>query len=394
MKVPLLDIGRQHEPIADELKRAFSDALTSSRFIRGPELEALEREFAVYCGTERAVGCASGTDALILALQALGISRGEIAITTPFTFFATAGAIVRAGGVPAFVDIREDTFNMDPCELESWLNRNCAVTDRGVVHRALKTRVAAVVPVHLFGQTADMDGILRVGREWGLPVIEDACQSAGAAWKGRKAGSIGDVGCFSFFPSKNLGALGDGGMLTTDNHALADRLVLLREHGGKGYLHAEVGTNSRLDSIQAAFLRIKLRHLEAWHRGRRRNAALYDGALAEIPEVRTPVTAEGAWSVYNQYTVRALDRDGLLAWLKERGIGCAVYYPLCLHLQKCFEYLGYRKGDFPAAEACSADVISLPVFGELRREELDAVVEAVGAYYGRRRRPGCEAARR
>jgi dTDP-4-amino-4,6-dideoxygalactose transaminase len=384
MKVPLLDIGRQHEPIAEELKRAFSDALATSRFIKGPELEALEQEFAGYCGTERAVGCASGTDAIILALQALGIAPGEIAVTTPFTFFATAGAIVRAGGVPAFVDVREDTFNMDPSELESWLNRNCAVTDRGVVHRAMKARVAAVMPVHLFGQTADMDGIPEICRKWGLPVIEDACQSVGAGWKGRKAGSMGELGCFSFFPSKNLGALGDGGMLTTNDHALADRLVLLREHGGQGYLHAEVGTNSRLDSLQAAFLRIKLRRLEAWHQGRRRNASLYDAALAEVPEVRTPVIAEGAWSVYNQYTIRARNRDGLLAGLKEQEIGCAVYYPLCLHLQKCFEYLGYRKGDFPTAEACSSDVISLPVFGELRRDELDAVVEAVGAFYGRK----------
>ena len=384
MKVPLLDIGRQHEPIADELKRAFSDALATSRFIKGPELEALEQEFAGYCGTERAVGCASGTDAIILALQAMGIAPGEIAVTTPFTFFATAGAIVRAGGIPAFVDIREDTFNMDPGELESWLNRNCAVTDRGVVHRAMKTRVAAVVPVHLFGQTADMDRILEVCRKWCLPVIEDACQSVGADWMGRKAGSMGDLGCFSFFPSKNLGALGDGGMLTTNDQALADRLVLLREHGGQGYLHAEVGTNSRLDSLQAAFLRIKLRCLETWHRGRRRNAALYDAALGDLPEVRTPAIAEGASSVYNQYTIRARNRDGLLASLKEQEVGCAVYYPLCLHLQKCFEYLGYRKGDFPVSEACSADVISLPVFGELRREELDAVVEAVGAYYGRK----------
>lgn len=384
MKVPMLDIGRQHEPVLEELKAAFSEALSTSRFIKGPELDWLEDEFAGYCGTSRAVGCASGTDALILALQAVGMEPGDMAVTTPFSFFASAGAIVRAGGVPAFVDVREDTFNMCPDELESWLNRNCASTHRGAVHRVMKARVAAVVPVHLFGQTADMDGILRVCRKWGLRVVEDACQSAGATWKGQKAGSMGDVGCFSFFPSKNLGALGDGGMLTTNDPSLADRLVLLREHGGQGYLHSEVGTNSRLDAIQAAFLRVKLRRLESWHEGRRRNAAFYDDAFSGMPEVKTPVIHPDAGSVFNQYTLKVRQRDGLLASLRSREIGCAVYYPLCLHLQKCFEYLGCRAGDFPAAEACSAEAISLPVFGELQPGELEAVVDAVRGFYAGR----------
>ncbi len=381
MKVPMLDIHRQHVPILDELNAVFREALETSRFIKGPELDMLEAEFAGYCETRRAVGCASGTDALILAMQAVGMAPGEIAVTTPFTFFATAGAVVRAGGVPAFVDIREDTFNMDARELESWLNRNCACTDRGVVHRVMKTRVAAVIPVHLFGQTADMDAIQDVCERWGLPVVEDACQSVGASWKGRKAGSMGQLGCFSFFPSKNLGALGDGGMLTANDAELADQLVLLREHGGQGYMHATVGTNSRLDALQAAFLRVKLRRLESWHAGRRANAAFYDKAFENLSHVRTPVIAEGAESIYNQYTLRVKNRDGLLEHLRSQGIGCAVYYPLCLHQQKCFEYLGYRRGDFPVAEACSADVISLPVFGELTAEELKAVVTAVKGFY-------------
>lgn len=381
MKVPMLDIHRQHEPILDELNAVFREALETSRFIKGPELDMLEAEFAAYCSTRRAVGCASGTDALILAMQAVGMEPGEIAVTTPFTFFATAGAVVRAGGVPAFVDIRSDTFNMDSRELESWLNRNCAVTERGVVHRVLKTRVAAVIPVHLFGQTADMDEILDVCGRWGIPVVEDACQSVGATWKGRKAGSMGQLGCFSFFPSKNLGALGDGGMLTANDPELADRLVLLREHGGQGYMHATVGTNSRLDALQAAFLRVKLRRLESWHKGRRENAAFYDRAFENHPNVRTPVIADGAVSIYNQYTLRVDDRDGLLEHLRSLGIGCAVYYPLCLHRQKCFEYLGYSGGDFPVAEACSADVISLPVFGELSKDELETVANAVKGFY-------------
>jgi dTDP-4-amino-4,6-dideoxygalactose transaminase len=388
MKVPMLDIARQHEPILDELKAAFSEALSTSRFIKGPELEALESEFAAYCHTRRAVGCASGTDALILALQAVGLREGDVAVTTPFSFFASAGAIVRAGGVPAFVDIRGDTFNMDPRELESWLNRNCASTDRGVVHRAMKTRVAAVIPVHLFGQTADMDEIMRIARRWGLPVVEDACQSIGASWKGAPAGSLGDVGCFSFFPSKNLGALGDGGMLSTNDPELADRLLLLREHGGQGYIHSTVGTNSRLDALQAAFLRIKLRRLDNWHEGRRKNAGVYDEAFRGMEGVKTPVVIPGAESVFNQYTIRTENRDGLLAHLKSLDIGCAVYYPLCLHLQKCFDCLGYRIGDFPVAEACSADVISLPVFAELSEAEIETVISAVKGFHGQNAQQG------
>ena len=234
MPVPLLDINRQHARIKDELKKVFADALDTSRFIKGPEMENLEKEFAQYSGTADAVGCASGTDALILALQAVGIKRDELAITVPFTFFATAGAIVRAGGTPVFTDILPDTFNMDPDKLENWLNTNCAITERGVVHRDSGKRVAAVMPVHIFGQVANMDAICAIGRNWGIPVIEDAAQAVGAGWRDNTAGSMGDMGCFSFFPSKNLGALGDGGMVTTSNPQLAERLRRLREPGGQG----------------------------------------------------------------------------------------------------------------------------------------------------------------
>jgi len=381
MQVPLLDINRQHADIKEELTQVFADALSSSRFIKGPDMEALEKEFAQYSGTADAIACASGTDALILALQAIGLQRDELVITVPFTFFATAGAIVRAGGTPVFVDILPDTFNMDPDLLQEWLNNNCAITNRGVVHRKTRKKVAAIMPVHLFGQICNMDAILATASTWDLPVIEDAAQAAGAGWEDSRAGSLGTIGCFSFFPSKNLGALGDGGMLTTNDPELAVRLRSIREHGGKGYLHSEVGTNSRLDAIQAGFLRVKLRKLEEWHAGRRANAERYNKAFAHISQVKTPSIDPRALSVYNQYTLLAENRDELLSFLRARQIGCAVYYPLSLHLQECFADLGYSKGDFKISEGCSEKVISLPVFGELTKEEQDEVIAAVKEFY-------------
>ena len=381
MPVPLLDINRQHAPLIDELKDVFANALDTSRFIKGPEMEQFETEFADYCGTSRAVGCASGTDALILSLQAVGVEPGDRVITTPFTFFSSAGAIVRAGGVPLFVDILPDTFNMDPSCLSSFLDAKCAITERGVIHRSSGGRVAAVMPVHLFGQTVDMGEIGRICKSWELPVIEDACQAVGARWAKKRAGNLGTTGCFSFFPSKNLGALGDAGCVTTSDEEIASRLERLREHGGQGYFHSEVGTNSRLDAIQAGFLRVKLRHLDSWHEGRRRNASYYAEALGDLEQMRMPVIDKRAWSVYNQFTILAEDRDGLLEHLRGGGIGCAVYYPLPLHLQECFGWLGYMKGDFPVSERSSGSVISLPVFGELTEAEIEEVVKAVRDFY-------------
>ena len=383
MQVPLLDINRQHADIKDELKEVFAKALDSSRFIKGPEMEELEKEFAAYSLTEQAVGCASGTDALILALQAIGLKKDDLVITVPFTFFATAGAIVRAGGTPIFIDILPDTFNMDPDLLEGWLNDNCAITNRGVVEKKSGKRVAAIMPVHLFGQVANMDSIIATAKTWELPVVEDAAQAVGAKWRHSKAGSLGTVGCFSFFPSKNLGALGDGGMLTTNDPKIAKNLRKIREHGGAGYLHSEVGTNSRLDALQAGFLRVKLRKLEEWHAGRRANAERYNKAFAEISEVQTPVIDPRAWSIYNQYTLLAENRDELLTFLRDKGIGCAVYYPLPLHLQGCFNDLGYKEGDFKVSEDLSKKVISLPVFGELTKEEQDEVIFSVKEFYSK-----------
>jgi len=384
MAVPLLDISRQHQPIIEDLRSVFNKALETSRFIKGPEMEKLEKEFSEYCGSEKAIGCASGTDALILALMAVGVGHGEYVLTSPFTFFASAGAIVRAGGIPVYIDILPDSFNIDPDILSRWLMDNCAITDRGVVDRRTGSRVAAVMPVHLFGQMADMDRLMTICNDWRLPVVEDACQAVGAKWSGRKAGSWGAAGCFSFFPSKNLGALGDGGMVTTNNPEIADRIVSLREHGGKGYLHDEVGFNSRLDAIQAGFLRVKLSHLDSWHRGRRKNARFYNSAFRNVSQVTSPVIKRAAWSVYNQYTLKVSRRDELLKFLRKHDIGCSVYYPLPLHLQKCFESLGYKNGDFPVSEAVSKEVISIPVFGELTEDELVEVVETIKAFYARK----------
>ena len=381
MAVPLLDIGRQHRPLLKDLRKVFDKALETSAFIKGSELVSLEEEFSKYCGTKIAVGCASGTDALILALMASGLKSGEYVITTPFTFFATAGAVVRAGGIPVFVDILSDTFNMDPDLLSDWLRNNCAVTNRGIVEKSSGTRVSAVMPVHLFGQMAEMDRIMTICNDWRIPVVEDAAQAVGAKWEGKKAGSFGTAGCFSFFPSKNLGALGDGGMVTTGDHETAERIVRLREHGGQGYIHRDVGFNSRLDALQAGFLRVKLSHLEEWHKGRRKNANFYRSAFKSVKQVKTPVIRKNAWSVYNQYTLRAENRDELLAWLRNRDIGSAVYYPLPLHIQECFECLGYKEGDFPVSENASKEVISLPVFGELTDTELNEVVDSVKGFY-------------
>lgn len=383
MAVPLLDINRQHAPLLDELREVFNSVLETSRFIKGPEHDGLQDDFAEYCGVKMAVGCASGTDALILSLMAVGVKKDTYVITTPFTFFATAGAIVRAGGIPVFIDILPDTYNMDPEKLQEWFAENCAVTSRGVVNKADGFRIAAVMPIHLFGQMADMDRIMEICNDWQIPAVEDAAQAVGATWNGRKAGSFGITGCFSFFPSKNLGALGDGGMVTTSDKNIEERLISLREHGGKGYYHSEVGFNSRLDSLQAAFVRVKFRYLEKWHKGRRTNASAYNKAFKSVKEIITPVIDKRAVSIYNQYTVRAENRDELLAALREQNIGCAVYYPLPLHLQECFAYLGYKDGDLPISEKACKEVMSLPVFGELTREEQKEVIDAVKAFYAK-----------
>jgi dTDP-4-amino-4,6-dideoxygalactose transaminase len=370
MPVPLLDLRAQHAAIREDVVRAMMEVVDAQAFILGEPVAALERDVAELSRTRHAIGCASGTDALLLALRAIDAGAGDEVITTPFTFFATAGTIHNAGATPVFVDIDPATFNISP----------------EAVAAAIGPNTKAIIPVDLFGQMAPIEEVALVAK--GIPVIEDAAQSIGARrqidgeW--RMAGEAATIGTFSFFPSKNLGGYGDGGMIVTQNDQLALRLSKLRVHGGlKTYFHEEVGFNSRLDALQAAVLRAKLPHLAAWSAARRRNAAFYDAAFADLADVRTPLVDPANESIYNQYTIRAERRDELQAFLKERGIGTSIYYPLPLHLQPCFAYLGYKAGAFPETERAASEVLSLPIYPELTQSQLDEVVSTVRAFYGR-----------
>lgn len=370
MTVPLLDLKAQHDTIRDDVLAAAMSVIDGQTFILGEPVAELEREVAALSGTRYAVGCANGTDALLLALRALEVGRDDEVITTPFTFFATAGAIHNVGARPVFVDIEPSTFNIDPA----------------AVAAAVTPRSKAVIAVDLFGQMAPVEAVAAAAG--GLPVIEDAAQSIGARrrvgddWVTAGAGAT--IGTFSFFPSKNLGGWGDGGMMVTQDEALYEALAKLRTHGSRRtYFHEIVGYNSRLDALQAAVLRAKLPHLAAWSAQRRANAAYYDAAFAGLDEVVTPVIDPRNESIYNQYTIRVPRRDALQEHLKAAGIGNAVYYPLPLHLQPCFAYLGYREGQCPEAERASREVLSLPIYPELTRTQLDEVVSAVRAFFGR-----------
>jgi dTDP-4-amino-4,6-dideoxygalactose transaminase len=375
-QVPLLNLRTQHKAIRDEVLAAITKVVDSQKFILGEDVQRLEDEIAVYCGARYAVGCASGSDALFLALLALEIRPGDEVLTTPYTFFATAGAISRIGAVPVFVDVEEQTFNMD-------------------VNLAAKTlaahpRVRALLPVHLFGGCADMDPLCEMARERSIPVIEDAAQSIGSEYKGRRAGSIGLIGCFSFFPSKNLGGYGDGGMLTTNDSKLAERLKALRVHGRTGkYFHEWIGVNSRLDSLQAAVLRVKLRYLDEWSAGRQRNSERYRSQLAKSPIPVTPPmpAAYQMRHIYNQFVIRCAERDRLQAYLKDQGIGSEIYYPLPLHLQPCYSSLGHRKSDFPVSEKLAAESLALPVQGELPFEDIDYVCATIRTFYSQSGQP-------
>ena len=370
MPVPLLDLKAQHATIRDDVVAAVMGVVDSQLFILGDAVASLERSVAALSHVRHAIGCANGTDALLLALRALDVGRGDEVITTPFTFFATAGTIHNVGATPVFVDIEPDTFNIRP----------------DAVAAARTGQSKAVIPVDLFGQMAAIEAVATAVP--GLPVIEDAAQSIGARrmidgeW--RMAGEVPTIGTFSFFPSKNLGGYGDGGMIVTQDDAIAERLRRLRVHGGaKQYFHDEVGYNSRLDALQAAVLSAKLPHLAGWSAKRRQNAAHYDAAFADLADVRTPTVRPENESIFNQYTIRVPRRDALQAFLKERGIGSAIYYPLPLHLQPCFAYLGYREGQCPESERASKEVLSLPIFPELAQSQLDEVVAGVRAFFGR-----------
>lgn len=370
MAVPLLDLKAQYATIKRDVVDAMMRVVDDQAFILGDPVARLERDVAALSNTTHAVGCANGSDALLLALRALGVGAGDEVVTTPFTFFATGGAVHNVGARPVFVDIDPRTFNVGP----------------DAVRAGITARTKAVIAVDLFGQMAPIEQIVDAAA--GIPVIEDAAQSIGAsraiAGKPAMAGEAAAIGTFSFFPSKNLGGYGDGGMLVCQDDGLHETLMKLRTHGSRRtYYHEIVGYNSRLDALQAAVLHAKLPHLESWSAGRRRNAAYYDQAFADVPEVVVPYVDPANTSIFNQYTIRVADRDGLKAHLTERGIGSSIYYPLPLHLQPCFAYLEYRAGSCPESERASAEVLSLPIYPELTSAQLDEVVASVRSYFGR-----------
>jgi dTDP-4-amino-4,6-dideoxygalactose transaminase len=368
VKVPLLDLRAQYAPLRDEILAALARVADSQRFILGPEVEALEHELARQIGVGHAVAVSSGTDALLLALMALGVGPGDEVVTSPYSFFATAGAVARLGARPVFVDIDPATFNLDPAGLAA----------------AITPRTKAILPVHLFGLAADMDPILDEASRSGVPVIEDAAQAIGAAYGGRPVGSLGAFGCFSFFPSKNLGAFGDAGLLTTNDAARASRARVLRTHGMEPrYIHHALGGNFRMDALQAAVLRVKAPHLPAWTEARRLNAGRYVRLFREAGlegRIRLPVEPPGRRHVFNQFVIRISARDELKQHLDARGIGNEIYYPVPFHLQPCFADLGHAAGDFPRAERAAAESLALPVYGELTMAEQETVVEAVAEF--------------
>jgi len=387
MSVPVLDLTRQYRRIETEIQQAVAEVFTSQHFILGKHGKALEQEAALHLGADHAVGVASGTDALLLGLRVLGLHPGEGVITTPFTFFATAGAIHNAGGRPFFVDVDPETFNLSPLALRRFLDVECVRGEGGrPVHRSTGTTIRVLLPVHLYGLCCDMDALNSLAREWGLLVLEDACQAYGSTYKGRRAGVLGDMAGFSFFPTKNLGGAGDGGLVTTGDAALAEALRMWRVHGSRErYVHETIGYNSRLDEIQAAVLRVKLRHVDDWNGERVRVAERYGQALEGIPGVKAPSVPEGYAHIYHQYVIRTAERDVLKTFLDGKGIGSMIYYPIPLHLQSCFRFLGYKEGAFPESERAAAEVLALPVFAELREEEVMEVAEAIRDFHAGRR---------
>jgi dTDP-4-amino-4,6-dideoxygalactose transaminase len=374
MRVPLLDLTAQYRSLSDQLQAVVLQTMEEQRFILGPAVDRFEAQVADLLGVEHAIGCASGTDALLLSLRAVDAGAGAEVVTSPFTFFATAGAIHNVGARPVFADIESETFNLDP----------------EAARAAITERTRALMPVHLFGQMAPMDRFRAIADDAGAALIEDAAQAIAARQRLEDGseittGTLGDACAFSFFPSKNLGAFGDAGMVVTNDGGLAERLYRLRVHGGRQmYHHEEVGYNSRLDALQAAVLSVKLPHLEGWTRRRQENARFYDEALADVEEIRTPVVAPGNASIFNQYTIRVAGgaRDALQEALRERGVGSAIYYPVPLHLQECFRDLGYRPGDFPESERASREVLALPIFPELTEEQREHVATSIRAFFG------------
>lgn len=368
MSVPFFDITRQNQSVKKELDAAIAEVVSSGRFILGEKVASLEKEIAAYCGAKHAIGVASGTDALHLALKACGIKQGDEVMTSPFTFVATAEAISYCGATPVFVDIEPKTFNIDPEKAEKRITK--------------KTK--AILPVHLYGQSCEMDKIMQISAKYGLKVIEDCAQAIGAEFNGRKTGSFGDAGCFSFFPTKNLGCFGDGGVITTNDEGVYTELKTLRNHGSRRTYHYDIiGHNSRLDALQAAIIRVKLPHLDTFSHNRAKRAEIYRQNLSKINKIVLPPEHPKAKHVFNQYTIRVKERDALFGFLKDKGIGAMVYYPLSLHLQKAFAFLGYKPGDFPESEAAQDEVLSLPIFPELAKSEIEETCAAIKEFYNK-----------
>jgi dTDP-4-amino-4,6-dideoxygalactose transaminase len=377
-KVPFFDLAVQFKSIENEIKSALDEVFQNQQFIMGPKVQVLEEAMAQYCRTRYAVGVASGSDALLLSLMALGIGTGDEVLLPPFTFFATAGSISRLGATPVFVDIDRETYNMDPSKIEE----------------KITTRTKAIIPVHLFGQCADMDPLLKIAQEKNLFTIEDAAQALGAEYKpkvgseGRRTGQIGDLGCFSFYPTKNLGAFGDAGMVVTDNPGLAEKVRLLRVHGSQPkYFHKAIGINSRLDTIQAAILLVKFKYLEKWTAERQKKAEryqeLFENSLSSVKGFKLPTVQFQNRHIFHQYVIRVPQRDRLRQFLAEEGIGTDIYYPVPLHLQECYSFLKYRRGDLPNSEKASEEVLALPIYPELTEDQQRVVVNRIKAFYNK-----------
>jgi len=387
MQVPLLDLKPQYRALKAEIDAAIERVCDSQGFILGPAVKELETQVAAYSGCQHGIGMSSGTDALLAALMALEIGTGDAVITTPYTFFATAGTIARVGALPVFADIDPATYNLTGATVERVLREECERRGERLVHRRSGATVRAIMPVHLYGQMVAMDPIMALAREFGLRVIEDSAQAIGSAdGAGRRACSIGDVGCLSFFPTKNLGAFGDAGMCVTNDATLAARLAKIRVHGMEPkYYHELIGGNFRIDELQAAVLVIKLRHLDAWSRGRQENACFYFGAFekAGLKDIVALPAALPGRHIYNQFVIRSPNRDGLKKHLIDSGVGTEIYYPVPLHRQECFAYLGHLEGDFPHSERAAAETLALPIFPELSREQLQYVVDCIARFHGR-----------
>ena len=377
MGVPLLDLKAHHEPLHQEIMEGIERVFKSQAFILGPEVGKLEERVATYCQAKYGIGVTSGTDALLIALMAIGVGPGEEVITTPYSFFATAGAVARLGAKPVLVDIDPHTFNMDPSQIE----------------KVMTSKAKAIIPVHLYGQSADMGPVMEIAQRHKLAVIEDAAQAIGAEYRdGRRAGSMGTVGCLSFFPSKNLGCMGDGGMAVTNDADLAERMKVLRVHGSKPkYYHKLIGGNFRLDSLQAAVLNVKLNHLDGWTTRRQENAQRYEmlfqeSGLVQKGKVRLPEAVyrnagQKHYHIYNQFILRVEKRDDLMAHLKQQGIGAEIYYPVPFHLQECFRYLGHKEGDFPESERAANETIAIPIYPELTAGQQNEVVESINSFF-------------